>query len=343
MNSIINIQPITDKQTWETFLSDHPEANFLSSHNWGSFHQSLGKKVFFLGVYRRTSLVGVCLAVKETAKRGNYLTVAGGPILDWSQTEIAASIFSHLKSLAKQEGCLFVRIRPQIFDTPQNHSLFQSLGARISPMHLTADLTLQLGLDQSKDKLLSQMRKNTRYEIKKADKLKLKTVISKNPEDLKEFDHYQQLLAQKHGFVPFSHQFIYKQFLNFVSDDQVALIHSYQKDQLLASAFVIFYGSEAVYHYGISTPENQKLPGSYACQWTAINEAKDRGLRRYNFWGIAPTDAPQNHRFAGVSLFKRGFGGQEVAYLPAHDLPTSPLYWLTFAFEKLRARSRHLS
>jgi lipid II:glycine glycyltransferase (peptidoglycan interpeptide bridge formation enzyme) len=121
----------------------------------------------------------------------------------------------------------------------------------------------------------------------------------------------------------------------------VAFINSYQDDKLLASAFVIFYNHEAVYHYGVSTPDNDDWPGSYATQWAAIQEGKKRDCHVYNFWGIAPEDQP-DHRFAGVSLFKRGFGGQEVPYLPAHDLGVTPFYWLTRGFELIRKKVRGL-
>ena len=35
--------------------------------------------------------------------------------------------------------------------------------------------------------------------------------------------------------------------------------------------------------------------------------------------GVAP-EGDRSHRFYGVSVFKRGFGGQDVAYLHARDL-----------------------
>ena len=141
--------------------------------------------------------------------------------------------------------------------------------------------------------------------------------------------------------MPFSLEFLEQQFLAFTKNNQVALIHSYLGEQPLATAFIIFYRSEAVYHYGISTEANAKLPGSYACQWAAIKDAKRRGQEIYNFWGVAPADQSK-HRFAGVGLFKRGFGGSEVAYLPAQDYPISILYWLSRAFELVRKKMRGL-
>jgi lipid II:glycine glycyltransferase (peptidoglycan interpeptide bridge formation enzyme) len=113
-------------------------------------------------------------------------------------------------------------------------------------------------------------------------------------------------------------------------------------DQLLAQAFVIFYGQEAVYHYGASTDAGREYPGAYLLQWEAICEAKRRGCVRYNFWGVVPVEK-KSHRFWGVSVFKRGFGGHEVQYLPAHDLIVQPLQYTLNAFvETLRRKIRHL-
>jgi lipid II:glycine glycyltransferase (peptidoglycan interpeptide bridge formation enzyme) len=342
MNTI-RIEEITDKQVWEEFVLSYEGANFLSSWNWGVFHQKLGKKVHFRGYFQADNLVGVSLVVLEKAKRGNYLTIAGGPLLEWSHKALYAAWVEDSKQLAKKDKALFIRVRPQCLDTPENQKLFSSLGFSEAPMHLTADLTLQLDLTKTSEQILSEMRKNTRYEIRKAEKLNLRVTQSSNPEEIHEFYKHQLSLAKKHDFVPFSLDFLKTQFEVFAGDNQVLLFHSYNNAQLLASAFVILYGDEAVYHYGISTSENAKLPGSYACQWAAIKEAQNRGMKRYNFWGISPKEVSAHHRFGGVSLFKRGFGGDEVSYIPAQDLPVSPLYSIVKAFESARARKRNLT
>lgn len=334
---------IAEKETWESYVLTRPEASFLQSWNWGEFQAVMGKKVFRVGVFQNQNQIGALLIVKETAKRGNYLTLAGGPLIDWDKLSVKqlAEIFGYLKKLAHQEKCLFIRFRPQALDTPALREQLSLMGVRPAPMHLTADLTLRLDLTQTEEQLMGGMRKNTRYEVRRAAKENIHVKFSKNPAEIEKFHEHQLALAKKHGFVPFSQKFLYEQFKVFAADDQALLISSYQGEQLLATALVLFYNREAVYHYGISTAANDRLPGSYAAQWVAILEAKRRGCLTYNFWGIAPAEEKQ-HRFAGVSLFKRGFGGQETAYLPAHDLPVSPFYWLTNLFEKLRRQARHL-
>jgi len=364
----INLKIIDDfsKEMWEQAVTGFPEANFLQSWNWGAFQQSLGKRVIRLAWQETNSqkIVALAQVVVEKAKRGSYLSLAGGPLLLWSNEVLVQTVFTQLRLLAHQQHCWFIRFRPQALVTaskPQEESqeekvtswaagqpaaviepkTIRLIGCRQAPMHLTADLTIQLDLTLTDEELLSQMRKNHRQSIRKATNLGITTRVSGDENDLNKFYDEQLSLARRHGFVPFSREFLTKQFQVFVKENQVILVHAELDNQLLASAFVIFYNGEAVYHYGISTELNQKLPGSYACQWRVIQEAKARGCRRYNLWGVAPK-AETNHRFAGVGLFKRGFGGLEVAYLPAQDVVTNNCYYLTWLFELGRKKFRKL-
>ncbi len=334
---------VFDKETWENFIHSQPEANFLQSWNWGVFHQNIGHRIHRIGYFDKGEMVGAAELIIEDAKRGRYLAIYGGPLWDWSLSRAELlDMLNAIKRIANRENCVFIRMRPQKCDSIELRKKVSRLGFKKSPMHLTADLTLELDLQQSEEELLSQMRKNTRYYIRRAFRDGVEVEVSADPADIQEFYDYQIYLAEKHDFVPFSYQFLYEQFKAFVNDNQVRLFHAKLGDDLLASAFIIFYNKEAVYHYGISTPKNNDAPGSYAVLWKAILEAQMRGCTRFNFWGICPEEA-EDHRFYGVSRFKRGFGGKEVAYLPAMDLPiTGWRYNLTRLFECVRAYLRNL-
>ena len=337
----ITVRPIESKPEWEDFVASRPEANFLHSWNWGEFHKNLGKNIHRLGfLMKGDAFQGVILAIVEPAKRGKYLTVPGGPLIDWNDTEVVRLFVDSLRHLALSNRCSFVRVRPQIFDTEENRQLFQNLGFKSAPMHLHAELTHQLDLSKSEPELLANMRKATRYEINRAKKLDIIIKASQNPDDIASFYELQLETARRQQFIPFSKQFLAEQFRVFATENQAVLYSAYFEQQLLAQAFIIFYGAEADYHYGASTAEGRKYPGAYAIQWAAIKEAKARGIPRYNFWGVAP-EGETNHRFHGVSVFKRGFHGEDVAYLHAHDLVIDPLrYALNWSVETLRKKIR---
>src|SRR5579859_1755238 len=109
---------ITDKETWEQFVMNRPEANFLQSWNWGVFHERLGKKVWRIRIFAGTQQIGGALCVREEAKRGTYLTIAGGPLVDWTDQGLLIEFFYALAALARQHHCQFIRLRPQAKDTP---------------------------------------------------------------------------------------------------------------------------------------------------------------------------------------------------------------------------------
>lgn len=340
--SAVTTKVVNSQKEWDDFLDEHSESNFLQSWQWGDFFKSLKKDVERIGYYEGDKLIGICLSIVEPARRGRYLTVAGGPILDWHNDDLVDSWLQSICEIGKKHNCVFVRVRPQLISDEFSRSLFGKAGFRPAPMHLSAELTHQLELGKDESELLADMRKQTRYEIRKADKLGVVVTESTKSKDLKAFYDLQIETAKRQGFVPFSYNFLLSQFEVFVADDMVKLYSAYYEDKLLAQAFVIFQGSEAAYHYGASTELGRKYPGAYAIQWQAIREAKKRGLQRYNFWGVAP-EGDTHHRFAGVSLFKRGFGGQDVEYLHAQDLVLNKSrYLVNLAIEKTRKKLRRV-
>jgi lipid II:glycine glycyltransferase (peptidoglycan interpeptide bridge formation enzyme) len=338
---MLNYKIIDQKSVWEKFLNDSDQAGFLQSWNWGEFHLALGHQIFRLGFFKNNHLVGLALLIKIKAKRANYLECPGGPVLTWDNPSLVKATIQLIKLVAKQESVSFVRIRPNILKTNDRLKQVKDLGFIKSPMHLHAETTWVLNLNQSEAELLKAMRKNTRYSIKQASKLGVAVIKSLDESDIDVLYNLQLEVVRRRNFIPFSKQHLLQQFQTFSADNQIQLFKALYQGQVLAIAFIIFYGQEAIYHYSGSSSQQRHIPASYALQWAAILEAKKRGMARYNFWGIAPTNNPR-HRFSGVTLFKTGFGGQRVDYLPAHDLIIGLSYWFNFIIESWRRLSRHL-
>ncbi len=327
---------------WDKFVANYAEANFLQSWQYGEFYNLLGRQIYRRIYTKNGKSVGVMMALVEPALRARYISVAGGPLLDWGDEELVKFWQADLYNIAIKERAVFMRVRPQLIDDGSSRLQFSKLGFFPAAMHLSAELTSQLDLTKSEAELLAGMRRQTRYAVRQAQKQDLRVTISTDHADIAKFYDLQLQTAQRQGFVPFSKNFLELQFAQFAKDDQAQLLSAYHKKELLAQAFVIYYGREAAYHYGASTELGRTYPGAYLLQWHAICEAKARGLERYNFWGVAPVAATK-HRFYGVSTFKRGFGGVDVAYLHAHDYVVKrPQYLLNWTVEQLRRAKRHV-
>ena len=70
-----------------------------------------------------------------------------------------------------------------------------------------------------------------------------------------------------------------------------------------------------------------------ALHWQAIQDAKFWGYTDYECWGVAPEGA-EDHAWAGITRFKRGFGGRYVSYPGTYDLPLDRFWYTVYAFAR---------
>ena len=331
-----------DAKEHDKFIAkNHPEANFLQQSVWGKVYELDGEEVFYRGVEKDGKLLMSALIILKPAKRGRYLEIPGGPLIDWKKDKKTLQFFlERIKEFAKEKSCVFVRMRPNFYETPEYLELAKSLGLVRSPMHLHAEHTVMLDLTKTEDELMADMRRQTRYEVRRADKLGIEVKYENTKKAFDDFYDIQLKTAERQGFIPSSRKFIQAQREAF---GERARIYTASLDgKELAKGLILLTSPEAIYHEAASTDEGRKLPGAYALQWRVIRDAKELGLKRYNLFGIAPPDSP-HHRYAGVTTFKCGFGGERVTFMPAHDLPVKKLHYkAVHVLEELRKKRRHL-
>ncbi|MBQ6393992.1 peptidoglycan bridge formation glycyltransferase FemA/FemB family protein [Candidatus Saccharibacteria bacterium] len=332
----------TDKKTWDKFITSHEEANFLQSWDFYEFHINRGLEVVRRIAIEDKKIIGAYAGVVEHAKRGRHLAVAGGPILDWNNQELVSKIFDDMKFQGEKNDCVFVRVRPQLTLSQRSEEIFHSHGLKKAPMYLSVEYAGILDLTKSEEEILKGMRQRLRRALRKAKKNNITVETSTDPKDIKTFYEIQLQTAKRHDFVSFSEDFLEKQFAAFAPNNEAVLYTAKYNGEILAQNFMIFYGNEASYHYGVSSELGTKLSGAPLLHMYAMDDARKRGIKRYNFWGIVDEDDTE-HRFYGVSQFKRGFGVEELKYLPAHDLIIKPLkYQKTKIIESIRRKYRHV-
>jgi lipid II:glycine glycyltransferase (peptidoglycan interpeptide bridge formation enzyme) len=139
--------------------------------------------------------------------------------------------------------------------------------------------------------------------------------------------------------VPYSKDYLNKELQSFLLNKNVKIYSAYYNNELIAAAMIIYSNNSAFYHHGASNRKYPNITASELLQWTAIKEAKQNGLRFYNFWGIAGAEKSK-HPWSGLTKFKRGFGGYEEAYLHAQDHIINKKYWLNYLLETIRRIKR---
>lgn len=336
------IKDATSKNEWDGFVSKLSEANFLQSWDFYEFHLERGKKVVRRLIYDGSKIVGAYAGVVETARRGKYLAIAGGPLIDWNDKKLVKTVFEDIRAEGLKQTCVFVRVRPQLELSEKSLKIMQDNGLKKAPMYLSVEYAGILDLNKTEEEILASASQGFRRKLRKAEKNEIEISASSDEMAIKDFCKLEKLHAERQKYVAFSTDFLTKQFEAFKEGGEV-LIYTAKKDgEILAQNFMIFYGPEASYHYGVSSELGTKYSAAPLLHLAAMDEARKRGCIRYNLWGIVGTDET-SHRFYGVSEFKRSFGCEELKYTPAHDLILNPLkYQVTKIVETVRKKKRHV-
>ncbi len=337
----------TEKK-WLEICKKFPEANFLQSPSYQAMNEEIGFKTIVEDFEGK----GHALMIIRDARRGRYLEIPCGPLIDWKDKKLVKKVIDKISEIARKEKCVFVRIRPQLYATEENLKILGNLGLRKSPMHLAAEHTVMIDLTKTEEELMANMRRQTRYEVRRANKLGIKVTTDRSEEIFNEFHQIQLETAKRQNFIPPDLATLNAEKNAFKDNIQIytakisesALEESSEKtgEKTLAYGLIIKDGREGDYYEAASTDLNRKLPGAYALIWQAMKDLKAEGYERFNLWGIAPKNQP-NHRYAGVTTFKTGFGGEIVEYVPAHDIIISKTGYLKdLIVEKARKKRRHL-
>lgn len=331
---MIKVKNINSPSVWKSFLQKYKGFfPFFQTWDWGEIQKSLGFEVTRLGVYEDDDLVGIAQIIFVRAKRGNYIHLRHGPLFLHFKKDYVEKLIQYIEKLAEGEY-LFIRTSPLVEKNGKEQHLLQSLGFRNAPLHnMDAEVCWVLDTTKPEDTLLSEMRKSHRYLIKKSQKEHIEIIQTERVnKDVVAFLEIYNALAHHRGFV--AHKGLVEELEILGQEREASLFLAKYEGRVIGGALIDFVGNMAIYHHGASDDTYRHLSVSYLLQWEAIKEAKKRGKKVYNFWGIASNES-KKHPWAGLTLFKTGFGGEKREFMHAQDLPLSPWYIKPFLIETI--------
>lgn len=302
---------------------------------WQDFQTALGEQTF-----SEKTPDYEYLAIRKQTPVGNYLYLPYGPVAK-DKTSFKKAIKS-LKTLAKSNNAFFIRIEPQ------NPDFIKKLPEKLkktkdqNPSH-----TLIIDLKSSREEILAKVPRRTRGYFNTYPKKGLKIEVSKNSDDIKHLVKLQKILAKdkKIGVFsedylktqlaqPFSSLYLVKYDTNFSPENSENSDNPKPPKEKVIAAVLIFDDKDTRYYIQAAqdkTYTKLAAPSIVVCKM--LLDAKEKGLKYFDFWGIAPENAPENHPWKGFTNFKKSFGGEPVEYAGTYDLILSParykLYELT--------------
>jgi lipid II:glycine glycyltransferase (peptidoglycan interpeptide bridge formation enzyme) len=333
----MEIRNCVTKQEWEAALADMHSASFLQSWDWGVFKASTAHRVFRHILMHEGS---TCAAVQwiEMSLPGGlvYWLAPYGPIARVSATSVEyAQLLHELLRLSVRAGedshPVFCRIEPRADRCAE--SVFFVMK---SQEHLHATPAVQpadtriLDLDQDEQHLLDVMHQKTRYNIRLAEKKNVRVVTGDRYVD--DFIRLNHETSARDKFVshPDAH---YMNMITFLPQHMREVYAAEWQGKIIAANILIHFNHVTTYVHGASSSEFRNLMAPHLLQWRQILDAKSRGMRVYDFYGIAPSNrpSPKENSWQGITRFKNGFGGIEKNYVGTWDLPTQKFWYSLYS------------
>lgn len=306
----------------------------LQTSAWQNLQTDLKKTTFF----EKTPDFSY-LAILEPTKLGNYIYLPYGPVAT-TKSGFKKALAS-LTQLAKTKNAFFIRIEPQ------NLTLLPFLKSSkncqkstdLNPSH-----TWVLDLSLPETELIKLFPARLYRYYKKLEKSGLKIETSKNTADLKHLLNLQNALAKTKKFNTFSPHYLKTELEQpFSTLYLVKYTPEGQKTPKIISAGLVFDDKNTRYNLqGASDESFKKLHATGILTIQLILDAKQKGLKTFDFWGIAPDNTPKNHPWAGFTAFKKSFAGKSVSYCGTYDYVLNrkkyALYSLLRQLNRLRRR-----
>ena len=325
---MLTIEKTLDKKTWDNFLKEYNGIfPLFQTWQWGEVQNKLGFEVIRLGLFDNKKLIGIAQVIEIRAKRGHFFHIRQGPVLEKNEWKF---FLKEVVDIAKGKNVDFIRLSPLI-DAEEKIPL-PSLTIPAPIHNMDAQICWVLDLNSNEEVILSQMRKSHRYLIKKALTMPIEIIRTTKTSELEKFlPLYKNLARQKH-FV--AHKGLKEELEVFGEENMGELFLAKYKGKIICGAMIDYVGDMAIYRHSASDEEHRDIPAMYLLQWEVIKEAKKRNKKIYNFWGIAENEN-KKHPWYGLSLFKKGFGGEKKEFMHAQDIILSPNYLKTFVIDYL--------
>ncbi len=290
-----------NKSAWNEYLKNKKTVPALNAYEWNEIlaetYQPEQRHFFVCDDTHQITGVLPIYAITDVKKKRHLFSSRQGLVAD--NLEVAALLADAARQFAQEQSAITTEI--------STAGVPFDLGHPCSEKH-----TLRLDLTKPQEAIWKGMRDKTRNAIRKGEKHGL--VIRQGSELLNEFYRiYSTRMAQKN--IPFHTRAFFESLLKrFNGQSEIYLARYHNKP--IATMFVIYFGSTALYAYGGMLSGYEKYCPNQYLLWHIIQECYKKNIHLLDL-GEASVGS-------GVYKFKTWFGGvpKSVYY---YDLLQSPL------------------
>ena len=333
------------------------------SEEWQRLQEDLGEQTHF--TKEKTYQY---LAIEKHTPIGKYLYCPYGPIA--TSRESFQSAIESLESLGREFGAIFIRVEP--FEADQSKYLPKKAKKSID---LNPKETWLLDLSGSEEELKQKLPSRLLRYHKAASKKGITIEQSHDPADIHYLLDLQRALAKEKGISTFSEHYLQTELkqpfatLYLVWYDQTKTVTNGDtwagdgpgggpplsagemgeekarqdppRSKVIAAGLVFDDETTRYNLQGAQSDEGRKLHATGILTIQLILDAAAKGLKVFDFWGIAPEGAPDTHPWAGFTNFKKTFAGYQYDHAGTYDLILAPSKYKLYQATRRLARRLH--
>jgi lipid II:glycine glycyltransferase (peptidoglycan interpeptide bridge formation enzyme) len=285
-------------------------AHFLQGRAWALFQEARGKKIFYAAGTHWS-----WLAILEENRFGSRLYTPYGPTAT-SPAGLKNALGS-LLSCGAASGVDFIRIEPH---APQAKKMLKGYPAKHAHRDIQPKHTLIKDLDHSEEALYSEMASTNRRLYRRAEESGFSFDRRNDPAAIRIFLDMIHEVAARTGIQPHSDEYFTTMANVLLPQKAATLFVTYHNKKPVASCIVFEDATTRYYAHAATAESARKLQPGVPLMGHIIFDAKAQGRLHFDYYGVAPPHS-ENHTWAGLSQFKRSFGGHEVEYSGTWEIP----------------------
>lgn len=325
-----------DDAAWDAFLAASARPSHLQAPAWAAAKRPNGWTSFRVAATAADGrVVGAqVLVLRPRLSPWGVGYIARGPVTaDGSLDRAVLTPFlAQLAAEGRRRRLAAVRIEPEAADDGVLVRTLIGLGLRRVD-HIQPERSLLVDLGPPEEAILAGMHRKCRQSIAKASRLGVRVVVA----DRARLGAFHAVYAEamgRAGIAPRSAASFAALWDALAPQGMVRLYLAEAEEDgtVLAALLLVRCGQRVADLYGGTSAEGGRRRANYLLKWEAMRDLRAQGVTEYDLWGL-----PR----AGIEQFKSGFGGREIDYVGAWELPLSrPGRFVVGAGESLRSRWR---
>ncbi len=330
----MEVQIIGDRKRWNDFVAASQYCNIMQSYEWGELAALTGaEEVLHLGVVDGQGKLCAVMLVEITRipiLNQVYFYVPRGPVMDDPSSPALTVLLNFVKAEARKRHAFMLKLEPGVLDDSQAWlTSLRRRGFSINPNSMNVRNEWVLDIRPDEKTLLANMKEKWRYNIRLAGRKGITIRRGEGQADRDAFYRLYRTTSERDLFAINQKSFYEMVLRLFGAEGRAALFLAEYEGQPISAAIILTLGKWSWYMYGASANEQREKMPNHLLQWTVVQWSKAQGCSYYNFRGI-PEILEEGQEMWGIYLFKRGFGGEAMHFLPTHDLVYQPLIYTAY-------------